>query len=108
MICSNCGSSINDNAKFCENCGVEIKKADYNSADTELDFTKEPVRPKPSPNVELCADGVYRWIYEFSMMKNPVILFSILKIFIYIALGVGIIACTGKCMTRIRRLENYG
>ena len=33
-----------------------------------------------SGNIKLCADGKYRWIYEFSMLKNPVILFTIMKI----------------------------
>lgn len=34
-----------------------------------------------SDNIKLCADGKYRWIYEFSMMKNTTIFFTILKIF---------------------------
>lgn len=33
-----------------------------------------------SGNIKLCTDGKYRWIYEFSMLKNPVILFTIMKI----------------------------
>ena len=32
-------------------------------------------------NIYHCSDGKFRWIYEYSMMKNPVILFTILKIF---------------------------
>lgn len=35
-----------------------------------------------SGNIKLCADGKYRWIYEFSMLKNPTILFTVLKIFL--------------------------
>ena len=34
-----------------------------------------------SDNIKLCAGGKYRWIYEFSMMKNTTIFFTILKIF---------------------------
>lgn len=34
-----------------------------------------------SSNIKLCADGKYRWIYEFSMLKNPTIFFTVLKIF---------------------------
>lgn len=30
--------------------------------------------------VTLCADGKYRWVYEYPMMKNPVLLFTIIKI----------------------------
>ena len=31
--------------------------------------------------VVLCPDGVYRWIYELNMYRNPVILYTVLKIF---------------------------
>ena len=34
-----------------------------------------------SDNIKLCAGGKYRWIYEFSMMKNTTIFFTFLKIF---------------------------
>ncbi len=51
----------------------------------------ETVKQKPSPNIELCADGVYRWIYEYKMMKNPVILFTIIKVIIIAALVIGIL-----------------
>jgi hypothetical protein len=33
--------------------------------------------------VLLCPDGKYRWIYEFSMMKNPVIVLVVVKIFFW-------------------------
>ena len=33
-----------------------------------------------SSKVTLCEDGVYRWYYEFPMMKNPTILFTIWKV----------------------------
>ena len=35
---------------------------------------------KVTENVWLCPDGVYRWVYEFPMMKNPVILFTVWKV----------------------------
>ena len=31
--------------------------------------------------IELCADGKYRWIYEFNMLKNPTIFFTVLNVF---------------------------
>lgn len=33
-----------------------------------------------SENIILCRDGSYRWIYEFPMLRNPVILFTVLKV----------------------------
>ena len=44
---------------------------------------EEPVRrrEKPSPNIEHCPDGAYRWIYEFNMKRSPVILMTVLRVF---------------------------
>lgn len=39
-------------------------------------------------NITLCADGKYRWAYEFSMLKNPMILLTIFKIFFFIDAGL--------------------
>ena len=36
---------------------------------------------KISENIYLCPDGKYRWTYELNMIKNPIILFTIWKIF---------------------------
>lgn len=33
-----------------------------------------------SENIILCRDGSYRWIYEFPMLRNPVILLTVLKV----------------------------
>ena len=35
---------------------------------------------KVSENIYLCPDGVYRWIYEFPMAKNPTILITVWKV----------------------------
>ena len=37
--------------------------------------------PPYGSRIQLCQDGKYRWIYEFSMMKNPIIFFLVLKVF---------------------------
>ena len=36
--------------------------------------------------VTLCHDGKYRWVYEYPMLKNPVIFFTIMKVFCLCAL----------------------
>ena len=45
--------------------------------------TPPPYQTGPSygSHIQLCQDGKYRWIYEMHMMKNPVIFFTVLKIF---------------------------
>lgn len=39
-----------------------------------------------SGNIVFCSDGKYRWYYEYPMMKNPVILFTIWKVLLIAAL----------------------
>lgn len=38
--------------------------------------------------VRLCPDGKYRWVYEFHMLKNPVIIWVVFKIFFWILFGI--------------------
>ena len=33
-------------------------------------------------------DGTYRWVYEFDMLKNPIILLTVLKIFFLVLVGM--------------------
>ena len=35
---------------------------------------------KVTENIRLCPDGKYRWIYEFSMLKNPAVLRTVFKV----------------------------
>lgn len=35
---------------------------------------------KVTENIWLCPDGVYRWVYEYPMLKNPTILFTVWKV----------------------------
>ena len=35
---------------------------------------------KVTENIVLCPDGVYRWVYEFPMLKNPVLLVTVWKV----------------------------
>ena len=116
MFCPNCGAQIPEGSQFCANCGarMEMPPAAPGAPDvtpvtaSELpDTVQENVhttvaaaapgapdqpRQKPTPHIELCADGVYRWIYEYHMLKNPVILLTIIKIFLYVALGIAAVS----------------
>lgn len=50
---------------------------------TELKTAKEeaPLQyTQVTKNIQLGSDGVYRWMYEFRMMKNPTILFTLWKV----------------------------
>lgn len=88
MFCPNCGFQISDDARFCEQCGASLNSGGMR-AETETNAPAQapPVQnaategTKVTKNIYLCPDGMFRWIYEFRMMQNPVILFTILKIF---------------------------
>ena len=41
---------------------------------------KKTTAEKVTENIVLCPDGKYRWVYEYSMLKNPVILITIFKV----------------------------
>ena len=41
-----------------------------------------------TPNIILCDDGFYRWYYDFNMLKNPGILFTVFKV---LGLSFGIV-----------------
>lgn len=43
---------------------------------------------KVGEEIVYCIDGKYRWTYEFDLLKNPSILFVILKIFLSVMLGI--------------------
>lgn len=43
---------------------------------------------KVTENIYLCPDGVYRWVYELNMLRNPVILITVFKVLGISALAV--------------------
>ena len=36
-------------------------------------------------------DGTYRWVYEFDMLKNPIIFLTVLKIFVFVLVGIWVV-----------------
>ena len=60
--------------KYSTNCGTQLPDtADKNYQGSEI---------------KLCNDGKYRWVYKLNMLTNPVILFTVLKIFFFIMAGM--------------------
>ena len=88
MFCPNCGFQTDDNMHFCEQCGAALDSGEMRTeAETDIQVQVPLVQDtvfqgeKVTENIYLCPDGMYRWIYEFRMMKNPAILFTLFKIF---------------------------
>ncbi len=103
MFCFFCGKEINDGSRFCPYCGkgltaeanVPPAPAPYQGQDSGTDagtyqaqaaFQEQGGR-YVTPNILLCSDGKYRWMYELSMFKNPTIFITLCKI-IGITLGI--------------------
>lgn len=100
MFCQNCGAEIPDDAAFCSKCGEKIVLADEEAeaaaeivpAEPETSAVEKPARKKKAKeeprvyqaekrgNIMFCEDGKYRWYYEYKMLKNPTILFTVLKV----------------------------
>ncbi len=95
MFCSNCGRQLDDSARFCPGCGAKTAGAPM-GADSVPTVQHEQIPAPAIPaggqrvteNIVLCPDGVYRWVYEYNMLKNPTIFLMILKIFGCIIGGV--------------------
>ena len=53
--------------------------------------TVDGTDPYVSKNVVLCTDGTYRWVYEMSLYKDLSIFWLVMKIFVCIILGMGVL-----------------
>lgn len=81
--CPNCGTPLEEGLRFCPNCGAPISAAaQIPTAPAAPQFAAPPAPPagKPSPNIELGMDGIYRWVYELNMFRNPTIFVTVLKV----------------------------
>lgn len=102
--CEKCGAMLDDSYAFCAKCGT--KRNDFSEQnEAPLEEEKKSSRKKKkssaeptyieshpvggSGNIMLCSDGKYRWVYEFSMLKNPTLYFTVLKV-----LTIGALCCT--------------
>lgn len=98
MICKKCGRQIPDDALFCEECGEKTEPVSgLGSADPILSES-DPVQEKSgrpvggSGNIILCDDGKYRWYYEYPMLKNPTILFTIWNVMFLASLAPALVS----------------
>lgn len=83
MFCEKCGAQLADGAKFCENCGMPVilpgSRTDVPGENTAEEAGLIEGK-KISENIYQCTDGKYRWVYEFDMIKNPTILFTVWRV----------------------------
>lgn len=84
-FCEKCGAALREGTKFCDSCG-EPAAWTTERVNTDAVFGERRI----SENITLGPDGKYRWIYEMSLFKNPIVFFLIWKIFFFIVLGIGV------------------
>ena len=110
MYCESCGKSIADDSKFCEHCGNKVEEEIHDDRETEeiqetaekeikliqeeagfeettLVKKIENVQKLPleqetriSENITMSSRGSYKWMYEFSLWKNPAVLITVFKV----------------------------
>ena len=108
MFCPHCGNKIDDEAKFCEQCGAPVDAPDAPAAKKSPRRRKAPAAAssaevpeegtKVSPNITFGADGKYRWTYEISMFRNPTIFVLVWKVmFIAFATVFLFVMCLEHC-----------
>lgn len=96
MLCKNCGANIENGEKFCSNCGspvrIAVSDAQYNHV---------------TPNIILCQDGKYRWVYELNLIKNPTVFFLIWKIFFFIFLAIFCLTMIADTLNGYMSIERF-
>lgn len=76
-FCTACGGKLPEGG-FCPACGALVNAGQNNAQ----------CAASPTGEVTLYGDGVYRWVYELNMFKNPTVFFTVLKILLGCAAGV--------------------
>ncbi len=91
MQCENCGRTLSEDAKFCEDCGTPVvwENTAPNLIDPEI--AKQQPTVQIGPGITQSKDGIFRWTHEVNMYKNPVLIFTIWKIFMLSALFPGLL-----------------
>lgn len=95
MKCSKCGNELPDGSRFCDNCGSPLtptqeetsrpkgktrRSASQDGPTTPQDVHTASQGEQVTPNIFLGKDGKYHWYYEFRMLRNPMILFTVFKV----------------------------
>ena len=92
MFCPICGAQIPEGSKFCNKCGAAIDGTAPDTAQAEAQGGPRLVQDPSLPEGIFRDDqGAYHWVYHMDMMRNPVPLFTIMKIFFFIYLGIGVL-----------------
>lgn len=76
--CTNCRHFISEGSSFCNHCGAPVPSRDGESSATEKGESRQV-----SENIYWGKDGKYHWCYEFRMLSNPALLFTIWRVLFF-------------------------
>ena len=92
MFCPNCGAQLPDDTRFCPQCGTAIGETAQTAGGGEPPagdrLEQDPGLPEGIFRDE---NGAYHWVYHMNMLRNPVPLFSVFKIFFFIVTGISLL-----------------
>lgn len=78
--CANCGEQIEE-GMFCPSCGAPVDNHNEQVMDEEIHVQQNTSNwVSPSGEIVQGRDGVYRWAYDFHMLTNPTILYTMFKV----------------------------
>lgn len=104
MFCENCGTLLEDGAKFCPNCGTPCAStttvAEQEPAQTSAQAAAPEPMNEPTTSVQLFSDGKYRWTYDLNLLKNLSVFIDLIKVFGFILAGMWLIVVLVGIMKR--------
>lgn len=99
MFCEKCGTQLPDHARFCGRCGAA--QSDWTgqgiqgAGENRPGQTVQAVYPAEDyalpEGISRDEQGAYHWAYRVDMRENPAPLIVILKVFIGVSFGIGLL-----------------
>jgi hypothetical protein len=89
MKCPNCRADVTADSRFCDSCGHALSLITEPASEAPttplIPATQSPpptvVSPSPATNdLLLGSDGVWRWTYELSLLTNPTVFITLIKV----------------------------
>lgn len=84
-FCEQCGAELSDGAKFCGECGAP------RSHSVGRGEARSVAHPPAGSSIAVDEDGVYRWVFEYSLWRDPTVFLTILKVFGGVGIGLVIL-----------------
>jgi len=73
MKCPNCQADIAADSRFCDRCGHALTS-------TRTAATPDPALSVSDSDLLRGSDGVWRWTYELSLLSNPTVFITLIKV----------------------------